>query len=54
MKDEKESSGWIGKLKKMWALTPKINEMLIEIQKFSYKKMDNMDGYETCFGRGKV
>ena len=54
MKDEKESSGWIGKLKKMWALTPKINERLIEIQKFSYKKMDNMDGYETCFGRGKV
>lgn len=54
LKDEKEASGWIGKLKKMWALTPKINEMLIEIQKFSYKKMDNMDGFETCFGRGKV
>lgn len=54
MKDEKESSGWIGKLKKMFVLTPKISEMLIEIQKFSYKKMDNMDGFETCFGRGKV
>ena len=54
IKDEKESSGWIGKLKKMWALTPKINEMLIEIQKFSYKRMDNIEGYETCFGRGKV
>lgn len=54
MKDEKEATGLIGKLKKMWTLTPKINEMLIEIQKFSYKKVDNMDGYETCFGRGKV
>ena len=54
MKDEKESSGLIGKLKKIWSLTPEINEMLIEIQKFSYKKMDNTDGFETCFGRGKV
>ena len=54
MKDEKEASGLIGKLRKMLTVTPKINEMLLEIQKFSYKKMDNMDGFETCFGRGKV
>ncbi len=54
IKDGKESSGWLGKLKKYMAVTPKINEMLIEIQKFSYKKLDNMDGFETYCGRGKV
>lgn len=54
MKDEAEGSGLIGKMKKMFELTPKVSEMLVELQKFSYKKLDNMDGYATCFGRGKV
>lgn len=54
IKEEKDESGLIGKLKKRFALTPKINEMLLEIQKLSHKKVENVDGYETCFGRGKI
>ena len=54
VKDQKEASGWIGKLKKMWALNPKMDDMLLEIQKLDAKKVDNMDGFVTLFGRGKV
>ena len=54
MKEQHEASGLIGKLKKRFTLTPKIDEMLLEIQKFQRKKADNVLGYYTCFGRGKV
>lgn len=54
VKDQKETSGWIGKLKKMWELNPKIDKMLLEIQKLDVKKVDNRDGFVTLFGRGKV
>lgn len=54
MKDEKSSAGLIVKLKKLFELTPQTNQMLMEIQKMSNKKNDNVSGYVTCFGRGKI
>ena len=54
IKDVKASSGVLPKIKKLFELTPHTNQMLMEIQKMSNKKNDNVCGYVTCFGRGKV
>ena len=54
IKDAKASSGVLPKIKKLFELTPHTNQMLMEIQKMSNKKNDNVCGYVTCFGRGKV
>lgn len=54
LKDAKEDRGWLQKLRKMWALTPNLNAMLLEVQKMDEKKVSNLDGFTTLFGRGKV
>ena len=54
IKDQKETSGLFTKLLRKWDLIPNINEILTEIQIFDYKKIDNMDGFRTICGRGKV
>jgi len=54
LKDAADSSGLIGKLKKMWEVTPKVNELLTEIYNMSFKKLNDVDGFKVLFGRGKV
>lgn len=53
-KEEKDASGLLRKFKKMFELTPKTSQLLMEIQKMGNKKNDRTEGYEVCFGRGKV
>ena len=54
MKEAKNSTGLIFKLMKRWDLMPNINEFLGEIHCFEEKKADNLDGFITVCGRGKV
>lgn len=54
MKEEKDATGLLRKLKKMLEMTPQPNQLLMEIQKMGNKKNDRTEGYEVCFGRGKV
>lgn len=54
LKSAKEDRGWIRRLQKMWALTPNLDAMLLEIQKMDCKKVSNLDGFVTVFGRSKV
>lgn len=54
IRDEKASSGLLFKLMKLWDLMPNVNEFLEEIHCFEAKKADNLDGFVTVCGRGKV
>lgn len=54
MRDEKASSGLLFRLMKLWDLMPNINVFLEEIHRFDEKKADNLDGFVTVWGRGKV
>lgn len=54
MREAKNSTGLIFKLMKLWDLMPNINEFLGEIHCFEEKKADNLDGFVTVCGRGKV
>lgn len=54
MKDEKNSTGLLRKLKRMFETVPQTSQLLIEIQKMGNKKNDGTEGYKVCFGRGKV
>lgn len=54
MKKQKESKGILTRLRKFFALNPQANNMLIEIQRLSVHKNENVEGYTVCFGRGKV
>ena len=54
LKNSAETKGFLGKLMDMLKLTPEINELFIEVQKFSLYKVINEDGYRIFFGSGKV
>lgn len=54
LKNSVETKGFFGRLKDMLKLTPEINELFIEVQKFSLDKVTNEDGYKIFFGAGKM
>lgn len=54
LKKENVNVGWVKKFIKMFRLTPEINELFVEVQKFSFEKNQSEDGYRIFFGQGKV
>ena len=54
MKNQKENIGFLNILLKKFDLMPNVQELLTEIQYFSYKMADSSDGFVTLFGAGKV
>ncbi len=54
MKDAKDSTGLLRKLRKAFETVPRTSQLLMEIQKMGSKKNDGTEGYKVCFGRGKV
>ncbi len=54
MKEEKDSTGFLSKLKRLIAVMPKTSNLLLEIQKMGNKKNSSVEGYKICFGAGKV
>lgn len=54
MKETSESKGLLGKLFKMLEVSPKVNDLFVEIHKLSINKIEKEDGYEIYFGQGKV
>lgn len=54
LKSRKERKGLLANLLEKWNLIPNIDDLLDEIQMLNEKKADNMDGFVTVWGRGKV
>lgn len=54
MKENAENSGLLGRFMKLWAQTPQVSNLLVELQRFSFKKLDKADGFVVCCGNGKV
>lgn len=54
LKKADENIGWIAKFKRMFRVTPETNDLFVEVQKFSFEKNQNQDGYKIFFGHGKV
>lgn len=54
MKSRQENTGFLNKLLRKFDMMPNVQELLTEIQLFSYKMADASDGFVTVFGAGKV
>lgn len=54
MKADIESTGLLRKIKKYLQQMPENDVILEEMLKFSVKKINGLDGFKVCFGKGKV